>query len=338
MDALRGVAALLVVIGHALDSINRSTPPNFGLAVDFFFVLSGFVVAHAYEPKLLDGRMTVASFVKTRVLRLHPLLIAATLFALFIRVIQSLRGFAHENLPASIVAAVAGILCVPFATLPDDPHVFPLNSPQWSLLAEYLINIVYVVTFPLFRGLRMLIPIILGFVLLVYIVAAVGQVTTGYFMRDWVLGLLRPIYPFFVGVLLARLHRSGRLPDFDMPWTVQAAILLTVLGMPALRFNGTYQLIATAIVFPVLIIGGRTDAFGSRGAIAATWAGALSYPIYILHQPIVHAVPKLPGVHTLPIAAIVVLQTAAAITFSFFMLTLFDKPVRDWLQARRQQR
>src|SRR4051812_23930437 len=79
LDALRGVAALIVFIRHS--------GPQFGLsaveysashmAVDLFFVLSGFVLANAYESKLVDGTLGVSRFMLLRYIRLFPLYLLA---------------------------------------------------------------------------------------------------------------------------------------------------------------------------------------------------------------------------------------------------------------------
>ena len=82
LDGLRGVAALLIVAYHLFETY--STGPagqiiNHGyLAVDFFFVLSGFVIGYAYDDRW--DRMTVWSFFKRRVIRLHPMVVYGCAF------------------------------------------------------------------------------------------------------------------------------------------------------------------------------------------------------------------------------------------------------------------
>ena len=70
LDALRGVGAIAVMAGHAGIVLNAYMPPFMYLAVDMFFVLSGFVLAHAYDRKFAQG-LSVQDFLKaTSIVRL----------------------------------------------------------------------------------------------------------------------------------------------------------------------------------------------------------------------------------------------------------------------------
>lgn len=77
LDGLRGVAAIIVVTFHLAEPLGTSHLDilvNHGyLAVDFFFLLSGFVMGYAYDDRW--GKMTVGSFLKRRVERLQPMVI-----------------------------------------------------------------------------------------------------------------------------------------------------------------------------------------------------------------------------------------------------------------------
>ena len=78
LDGLRGVAAVMVVIFHLLETFTGGNHliqiMNHGyLAVDFFFVLSGFVIGYAYDDRW--GKMTLGGFFKRRLIRLHPMII-----------------------------------------------------------------------------------------------------------------------------------------------------------------------------------------------------------------------------------------------------------------------
>ena len=81
LDGLRGIAALMVVIFHLFETYSKGAAfqiVNHGyLAVDFFFVLSGFVVGYAYDDRW--DKMTTWGFFKRRLTRLHPMLVMGTL-------------------------------------------------------------------------------------------------------------------------------------------------------------------------------------------------------------------------------------------------------------------
>lgn len=82
LDGLRGVAAMIVVAFHLIETYFEGQPViqplNHGyLAVDFFYMLSGFVIGYAYDDRW--GRMTTGLFFKRRLVRLHPMLMFGTL-------------------------------------------------------------------------------------------------------------------------------------------------------------------------------------------------------------------------------------------------------------------
>ena len=95
LDGLRGVAAVIVLSFHLLEVYSKGqqyTIINHGyLAVDFFFILSGFVVGYAYDDRW--GRMSLSDFFKRRLVRLHPMLIFGTLFGGLLFYLGSQEGF-----------------------------------------------------------------------------------------------------------------------------------------------------------------------------------------------------------------------------------------------------
>ena len=97
LDGLRGIAAIVVVIFHDLSPFDLdSLIPHAPLAVDFFFCLSGFVVAYAYEKRLL-GTMSFADFVAVRIIRLYPLILAGLLLGAVVFVLRA--GLLHHEFP-----------------------------------------------------------------------------------------------------------------------------------------------------------------------------------------------------------------------------------------------
>src|ERR1700744_3037299 len=84
LDGLRGVAALAVVTFHFMEWVYFDYSKNFighgFLAVDFFFCLSGFVIGYAYDDRI--GKMGILEFFKSRLIRLHPLVIIGSVIGL----------------------------------------------------------------------------------------------------------------------------------------------------------------------------------------------------------------------------------------------------------------
>src|SRR5437016_4136883 len=140
LDGLRGVAALAVAILHT--NINMGSAPwlpHAYLAVDFFFVLSGFVVAFAYDQKLLTD-MTFFGFMRVRLIRLSPMIVAGTILGAFYLLMRT-----HLE-PGAIgyiaVAVLFGVLLLPL-DLVVGTEQYPLNVPSWSLLFELISNVCY---------------------------------------------------------------------------------------------------------------------------------------------------------------------------------------------------
>ena len=154
LDGLRGVAALMVVIFHLFETYSKGPAfqiVNHGyLAVDFFFVLSGFVVGYAYDDRW--DKMTTWGFFKRRLTRLHPMVLAGTLVG------AALFFFSGNAFPKTVnvegwkfaLCLVMGLLMIPCGKGLDIRGWNELNSfngPQWTLTLEYIGNILYAFLF-----------------------------------------------------------------------------------------------------------------------------------------------------------------------------------------------
>ena len=155
LDGLRGVAAILVIFYHFGEGFATSPVDqmlNHGyLAVDFFFVLSGFVLGYAYDDRWRKG-MTASRFMLRRVIRLHPMVILSVALGAVAYLIQG--GVQWDGTPVSLhwllVALLLGLLLIPVlpgmgADVRGNGEMFPLNGPSWSLFFEYIGSILYAV-------------------------------------------------------------------------------------------------------------------------------------------------------------------------------------------------
>ena len=160
LDGLRGVAAVLVVFFHLLETYSGGQAHqiiNHGyLAVDFFFVLSGFVIGYAYDDRW--DRMTIWGFFKRRLVRLQPMVIMGTVIGACLYFFGQSEGFPLiGNVPGwkVLLAFVMGCLMIPCGMNMDirgwgETNSF--NGPNWSLTWEYLANILYLGDFKIFFG------------------------------------------------------------------------------------------------------------------------------------------------------------------------------------------
>ncbi len=139
LDGIRGVAALLVVMRHA-DPYFKGLPRTESyLAVDLFFVLSGFVLAYSYQARL-DAGMTAIRFMRLRLIRLYPLYALGLAIAVAAVVFEAFCGVAP---PAWIeVATLLAAFMLPSPVYGAPAGIFPLNGPSWSLFFELAANAV----------------------------------------------------------------------------------------------------------------------------------------------------------------------------------------------------
>ena len=150
LDGLRGVAALTVVCFHLFEAYATShldQKINHGyLAVDFFFILSGFVVGYAYDDRWKT--MRIADFLKRRFIRLHPMVIIGALIGAVMFYFQGCSVWDVSQVPvvALIIATLMNVLLIPATPgmeIRGVGEMYPLNGPSWSLFFEYIGNILY---------------------------------------------------------------------------------------------------------------------------------------------------------------------------------------------------
>lgn len=332
LDGMRGIAALVVAASHIAELVGLKSPPHADLAVDFFFVLSGFVLAHAYDRRLAAD-MTPGQFMRARVIRLHPLIILGSAITLAGLIGRSL---VHGNPGAGELmwAAVAGILLVPYHQLAWDA-AFPLDGPAWSLFAEYAVNLLFALIAVGLTPRRLRWLLALGFGLLVALLAVHGTVGDLWRVGTVGLSLLRVVFPFFAGVFVSRLYRSAAIELPALPAWAPVAALLGILLAPSGRLDPLFELMAIVVAFPLLVMASARDTLGANGTKLMLWGGAMSYPLYILHFPIGSSVAPLAMELTAGSRALAIAATLAiACGLSWVTLTRFDEPVRAWLTAR----
>ena len=143
LDGLRGFAALLVVLYHMPPYVQRWFYfPNSFLAVDFFFCLSGFIIAYSYERRILND-MSLADFSVARLIRLYPLYFLGSTLGLFSALIVTHAYSRNHLTPGELLTTIA----LSFLLLPNlgdvwaNHNVFPLNGPAWSLFFELFANL-----------------------------------------------------------------------------------------------------------------------------------------------------------------------------------------------------
>ncbi len=369
LDGLRGVAALMVVLFHIFETYSKGPAEqiiNHGyLAVDFFFVLSGFVVGYAYDDRW--NKMTTWGFFKRRLTRLHPMVIAGTLVG------AALFFFAGNVFPLThqiplwkfLLCLVMGLFIIPCPNSLDIRGWGELNSfngPVWTLTLEYIGNILY--AFILRRLPKIALAVLAVGCAFFTLDVTLGWNVFGLFeaphytvIGGWSLtpdqiyiGFTRLLYPFLCGLLISRIlpgrvtaHNPSGSPIHlrgGFWWCALAVVVL--LGMPCINgkmgvADGLFQALCILVLFPLIVLAGAgsktTDA---RSTAICKWLGDISYPIYITHYPLIYMQmdwvaqhPDAPMWQHIAVGAGTVLM---AIVLAWGLLKAYDLPVREWLK------
>lgn len=262
LDGLRGIAALGVVLYHAGAGLHLPwLVPRGYLAVDFFFVLSGFVLARAYGERLADRRMSGLSFLKKRYARLWPVACAGTVLGIVLSWPSATRA------PS---VAIAGLFMLPNVWRAD-LVAYPFNPPHWSLWYELVGNYVYGVL-----ARRLTTMLLGGWIVVSAAVLAAHVWLAGNADEVW---LARGAYSLAVGVALSRV-RAARV-NIGAP-------LLSLLLAATLALGGPSRidLVLILVVFPAIVWLGSATVVRERLATMCGWAGVASYPLYAWHMPI----------------------------------------------------
>ena len=341
LDGLRGVAALSVVALHAFIPVGLSSlTPHATLAVDFFFCLSGFVIAHAYESRLLDGAMSFGDFAAIRLVRLYPLILVGTLAGAALFVAQAVTLHQPLLTPRFLFGLACELLLVP-APAPSGGgwrECPPLDPPAWSLFFELLANFAYAALVVRLTG-RVLTALLCasGLILLAY-AHAVGGVLGGNYWHNLDGGLVRVGFAFLSGVALCRwVARDAAAARPYLAFGVAAGLLGVLLCPVPPAANWLYESLAVLVAFPLIIAAGAWASPGRRAASVSLFLGRLSYPLYILHFPLVKAFSYFARAHDVRGARLwllIAMEVSCAVGFSIIVMRLFDEPVRAWLRRR----
>jgi peptidoglycan/LPS O-acetylase OafA/YrhL len=352
LDGLRGVAAIIVIFFHLTEPLATShldNVVNHGyLAVDFFFLLSGFVVGYAYDDRW--DTLTVGGFLRRRFERLQPLVVLGmTLGAIGFYFTDSPIWPLIHAVPVwkLIVVMLIGWTLIPIPLSMDIRGWFemhPLNSVGWSLFFEYIANILYAL------GVRKLSNKALGCLVVLAGAALVHLAVTspnGDIAGGWTLnvehmriGIIRTIFPFFAGLLLSRVARPVYIKNAFL-WCsllVAAVLLMPRIGGAAhLWMNGLYEAFCIIIVFPIIIYVGASGVVRSgKEDQICKFLGDLSYPLYMTHYVLVYFyvawVSHHKGITLWQASPYALLTFSGAIALAYASLKWYDEPVRAWLR------
>lgn len=360
LDGLRGVAALMVIWyhifeGYAFAGGTMIETFNHGyLAVDFFFILSGFVIGYAYDERW-GKSFTMKDFFKRRLIRLHPMVIMGAVLGAVTFCIQGCVQW--DGTPIAISMIMLSLLCT-ILFIPALPgtgyevrgngEMFPLNGPSWSLFFEYLGNILYALFIRRLstKALTILVAL-LGIALASFAIfnfSGYGNMGVGWTLDgvNFVGGSLRMLFPFSMGMLLSRHFKPIKVKG---AFWICAIILIALFSVPYLKgtepicTNGIYEAFCIIVVFPILIwIGASGTTTDKRSTKICKFLGDLSYPVYMIHYPFMYLFYAWLIKHQLftfeQTWLIALCVYVWNILLAYLCLKLYDKPVRNYLAKR----
>lgn len=359
LDGLRGVAALFVIWYHVFEGFATSPIDqrlNHGyLAVDFFFILSGFVIGYAYDDRWKTS-MTRKNFFKRRLIRLHPMVVMGAVLGAITFCIQGSEQWDGTKISMSMVmlALLLNLFLIPAVpgTGPEvrgNGEMYPLNGPSWSLFFEYIGNILYALFIHRLSTKVLTVLVVLSGAGLasfaIFNLSGFGHLGVGWSLIDYNLigGFLRMFFAFSIGLLMSRnfkpLHIRGAF------W-ICSLVLIAFLSVPHIGgeeepwMNGIFDSVCTIIIFPMLVYlgasGKTTDKSSSR---ICKFLRDISYPVYIVHYPFMYLFyawlwggsEKIPFEEAWPVALVVFFGN---IVLAYLCLKYYDEPVRKWLSKK----
>lgn len=374
LDGLRGVAAIMVVIFHVCQFFTPKgvqQPVNHGyLAVDFFFLLSGFVIGYAYDDRW--DKMSIWGFFKRRLVRLHPLVVFQTFmgFFLFLLVSEAFPNAYESSLGLLLLSLVMALFMIPHTPALDARGWLEINifvDTSWSLTYEYIANILYAII------LRHL-PKVVLFICCMIAIIPLLDMTMGWdlfgFFPDpqynlkggWTispnhiyLGFTRLTFPFLCGMLISRSlsSKDGIKSDFSLfnihftlpqvpgGFWLASALIVAILCVPCIGgvdgvANGLYQVISIVVVFPLIILlGAGSMTTDNRSTKICKFLGELSYPLYITHFQLsflqMAFFKSHPDVALWQMIYIGIGIVVVSIVVAYAFLRTYDEPMRKWL-------
>lgn len=331
LDGLRGVAALAVVGSH-FENLSgfQLHLQDAGAAVDFFFILSGFVIGQAYEPRLLGG-LSWRAYMGLRLGRLYPAILGGLIVGLAVATIA--------GDPVGPAAMVQFLLApVLFGPAMHGGELFPLNGPQWSLFWELIANaahalVVRWLTVPLLVAI-----VVVSGAAVVWASLTFGSLDAGWGRANLWGGPPRVAFGFFTGVLLFRLHAAGwRTPRLPYPLVALALGMCMFRWFPGAGGLAIRDIVKVIVVLPALVAVAVNSRVSPRLTPVAIWLGALSYPLYAIHVPLLRGGEQVINqLFDTPPAWAWWLCLAATLVLATAFERFYDAPIRAWLRGRRR--
>jgi len=328
LDLLRGMAAICVMLFHAFLTTAPGALAHAYLAVDFFFMLSGFVVSYAYEERLISNKISLYEYILRRVIRLYPMLTVGVLIS------SAFMVLVQHNLIHCLMEIVPGILDLP-VLFRREGSITPLDPSAWSIFFEMFVSVLFGVFVSKLRDAVLWLSVGLAGTAFICVSVATGHQNLGAFTFKFWGGFPRVIFTFGMGVGLQRLNLNRRLslPAWAV-WPLGAVLVATFIPGASFRVPLAYDLFNIIFAYPIIIMLASVciRPTGRSFIQIMKLSGDLSYPVYIIHYSIFlwlsfAAVWPIFSRRSFGIA-----ECAISMLAAWLLLRLYDEPCRSWLE------
>jgi peptidoglycan/LPS O-acetylase OafA/YrhL len=338
LDGLRGIAAITVVVFHFWEIAVPDPSNNFivhaYLAVDFFFCLSGFVIAYAYDSKL--KAIGLKTFFKLRLIRLHPLVLIGSVVGIISFIFDPFSDLWMKYSDNLLIMFIASCLMIPYAMVRERYfNIFHLNAPSWSLFWEYIANLIYGLILIRVGKKVLWVLAVIGALWLFREARLSTNLGVGWSGDNFWGGGVRAFYPFVAGILI---YRMNFIIPSRLGFLATGALLMLAFLFPFINdYNWIIEPLIVIFYFPLLVAVGAGTVAGARAEKICEFAGHISYPLYMIHYPFIwiffsYVETYKPAISEMAIIAAVgtILLTALA----YVVLMKIDIPIRKWLKDK----
>jgi peptidoglycan/LPS O-acetylase OafA/YrhL len=360
LDGMRGVAAILVMLFHYNIQYGYRIFYNVFTAVDFFFILSGFVILHSYGAKL-NSHMSSREFMIRRIARLFPMSALGVLLGLPALLTMSYLGQTDYTNLEIVAVAIGNMFFIPALNsnwfildgTQISGQIFPTNGPMWSIFFELVVSFTFIFLYRLSNSSIAKICAT-SFTLLVMFSIWNGHVVgnrifdfdSGWNSSNFMGGIPRVVFGFTCGMLIYRVTKNSVFQKLtalpSLPPTVIYSLLVTILIFP-FYIKGLYSLVEIGIFAPLLVLlGSKSTSASSSMTKFSELLGRMSFPIYCFHYPILTSLKSIaimkqicdPQSMALQCSAIIATLIISYGTLEIFKLIKIQQNLITFLETR----
>ena len=330
---------MVVVIFHFMEIVIADYSNNFiahgYLAVDFFFVLSGFVITYAYDNRIAG--MGLLTFIKLRLIRLQPLVVIGSVLGLLTFLFDPFTHlYAVYGFKETLLIFITSVFLIPYPVVAERFfNLFNLNAPSWSLFWEYVANFVYAAI--LFKATKKVLAplVLLAAAVLFYVGWKSGSLVGGWSGPTFFDGLARISFSFMMGMLI---FRSNWIIKNKLGLLGMSALLLLAFLTPYNpNWNWLVEPLLVVIYLPLMVSLGAGASLSARHHRINKFSGDISYPLYMTHYPFMwiflsYVTVEKPGVDTL--SWLIPVSLISLIGFAYLVFKFLDFPIRRYFKDK----